>query len=180
MTAQTRTQAHGPSYRRLGAQSWLYSIIAAAAVSVAVFTLWLTGVRIADEGMRPTLSAGDVVLFDRLSKFASLPARGDAYAYVKDGSTVVGRVVGLPGETLCTDGGRLFVNGAALDESRYREPGTPDMQETALAQGEFLILPDERPADMDASEFVVPFEALTGRAALRVSPISKVCFFTAE
>jgi len=180
MTSKTRTQGHSWCYRRLATLGWLYAAAAAAAIVVLVFTLWLSGVQIADDGMRPTLWAGDVVIFDRLSQHVATPARGDAYAYKAEGRTVVGRVIGLPGETVCAENGRLYVNGAALDESRYRAGNTPDMQGVTLLEGEFLILPDDRAAGLAAREFVVHFDALTGRAAMRVAPIGRACIFTAN
>ena len=77
--------------------------------------------------MRPTLLEGDVVFVDRLAydlklpltdivvhRFAD-PQRGDivTFASPKDGSRLIKRIVGLPGDRIEMRGERLFVNGVA-------------------------------------------------------------------
>jgi signal peptidase I len=77
--------------------------------------------------MRPTLIEGDVVLVDRLAydlrlplgerSLAALgePARGDVVTFFSplDGTRLIKRVVGLPGDTVSLRGGVLGVNGQA-------------------------------------------------------------------
>ena len=75
--------------------------------------------------MRPTLIEGDVVLVDRLAYDLRLPlgekswavlgepARGDVVTFFspRDGTRLIKRVVGLPGDTVAMRGGVLVVNG---------------------------------------------------------------------
>ena len=79
--------------------------------------------------MRPTLLEGDVVLVDRLAYNLKMPLtdvvlarlgepiRGDVVTFSSptDGTRLIKRVVGLPGDWVAMRGGRLIVNGQAID-----------------------------------------------------------------
>ena len=83
--------------------------------------------------MRPTLLEGDVVFVDRLAYDVKIPLtdislartgdprRGDivTFSSPKDGTRLIKRVVGLPGDTIALRGDVLYVNGVA---ARYSDP----------------------------------------------------------
>ena len=176
-----RVERNGGEYRRLRLMGWGYSIGIALIVVVLVFTLWLQSIQIVDNGMAPVLRQGDIVLFDKLAKYASTPARGDAYAFYNEaGGVSIGRVVGLSGERVQIIDGMVYINGLLLDESRYIATPGGALEEITLGQGEFLLLPDDRTAALlEADAVTIPFSRLIGRAAMRVSPWGRACFFSA-
>ena len=175
-----RVEQNSSMYRRLRLLNLGYSIGIALIVVGLVFTLWFQGIQIADSGMAPTLRQGDIVLFDKLAKHVSTPCRGDAYAFRQDGGGVsMGRVVGLPGETVLIQEGAVYINGAYLDESAYAIPGSQSLSPFTLGQDEFLLLPDDRTStSLEAEVMTIPFADLLGRAALRVSPWNRIALFT--
>jgi signal peptidase I len=79
--------------------------------------------------MRPTLLEGDVVLVDRLAYDLKLPLtdvavarlgqpqRGDVVTFhsPRDGTRLIKRIVGLPGDTIAMRNEVLFVNGQPAD-----------------------------------------------------------------
>jgi signal peptidase I len=79
--------------------------------------------------MRPTILEGDVVLVNRLAfdlkipltdviiAHTGAPKRGDivTFSSPKDGTRLIKRVVGLPGDTIEMRDNRLAINGEALD-----------------------------------------------------------------
>lgn len=81
--------------------------------------------------MRPTLLEGDVVFVDRLAYDAKIPLtdrvvarlhdpqRGDVVTFSspKDGTRLIKRLVGLPGDVVELRNDRLLVNGQAADYS---------------------------------------------------------------
>lgn len=92
--------------------------------------------------MRPTLVEGDVVLVDRLAYDLRLPlgerslavlgepARGDVVTFFspRDGTRLIKRIVGLPGDRIAMRGGVLVVNGeaaryASIERALERLPG---------------------------------------------------------
>ncbi len=79
--------------------------------------------------MRPTILEGDVVLVDRMSYHAKLPLtdqilwqtgapeRGDiaVFSSPKDGTRLVKRIVGLPGDKIALENDQLRVNGVMIE-----------------------------------------------------------------
>lgn len=172
-------------YARLHRKTALWAIFVALLCVAAVFGLWLRGVQIADEGMAPTLRAGDVVLFDCLSKQLRTPARGDIYALRTEQGAAggfadahLGRVIALPGETVQIDHGNVYVDGIFLSENAYVQHADAQMDPVTLKSGEFFLLPDCRPyMQLAPEEMIVTADALLGRAAIRVAPLSRLVLF---
>ena len=176
-----RTEKNKAKHKAFSAVNWAWGITAAALMVTLIFTVWFTGIRITDPGMSPTLYPGDVILFDKLSMYLSMPKRGEAYAFRSDSGTGIGRIVALPGDRVAIKGGKVYISGYLLDESAYTPTGSWDMDEITLKQGEFFIMPDDRESGMqDVAAMRVKQERLIGRAAVRVSPLITACFFSAK
>ena len=81
--------------------------------------------------MLNTLLVGDYVLVDRGAYRSRAPQRGDivVFVYPEDETRhFINRIVGVPGETLQVRGGRVVIDGRAIDEpyTRFeRGSGTP-------------------------------------------------------
>ena len=173
----TRTEANRHQYKKLSALDWLFCIAAAAAVIILIFTLWFTGIMVSDDGMSPALYKGDIILFDKLAKHISTPERGDAYAFKKDGAAI-GRIAALPGDKAAIKEGKVYIGGNLLREVNASESDW-ELDEFTVPAETFLILPDDRTGEMpEKSALLIPFDALIGRAAVRVSPIGMACIFT--
>lgn len=102
-------------------------------------------------------------------------ARGDAVVYaLENGDIHFKRIVGLPGETIRIDNGRVFVDGQSLDEpylaaseGHGETPGaTSDSQiaSTTLRADEFFVLGDNRNASYDSRHHgPVTSDSIVGR-----------------
>lgn len=179
MIARTRLNKH--EYGRLRAYGWLWSVFAAALIVAFVFTVLFTAIRATDSGMSPAVEPYDIILFNRLSRFITAPERGDILAFrtKKDGPILIGRAVGLPGETITIFEGNVYVNGFLLDEGTYASGVPADLPATAVPAGYYFILPDQRaPSDtQDASFFLIDARSIVGTARVRVSPFSRIALF---
>lgn len=105
-------------------------------IFLACFGLFRTAVAdwnpIPSGSMRPNLLEGDVVLVDRLAYDLKLPLtdiviarlgepqRGDivTFSSPRDGTRLIKRIVGLPGDRVEMRNERLYVNGAAAEYAR--------------------------------------------------------------
>lgn len=76
---------------------------------------WLTRVR--SHSMAPTLRDGQLALTTRLRRLSPI-RRGDLVVVesAELARSVVKRVIGLPGETVTIEAGRVCVDGDVLDE----------------------------------------------------------------
>ena len=124
------------------AASW--RLLALLCTVVVVLTACgLKTVRVSGDAMAPTLKDGDIRTVDTSAYSTATPRRGDIVAYH---TNRLGRVIGLPGETIAISGGSVAVNGAVLNEP-YLAPGT---QTTApqdhyvVPSGSYFILNDNR------------------------------------
>jgi signal peptidase I len=180
-------RAHLPTFLQA-----LASLLQTVVVALFVLTFVMQPLLIPSESMERTLLVGDFLLFnkqvcapaDRLGKWF-LPyrnvERGDIIVfYHAQPPLLIKRVVGVPGDRLRIVAGRVYVNGAALDEPyAVFEPAPPDLDrdnfpakiyadpeidpdwwrqmqslshdgELFVPQGEYFVLGDNRNHSLDS------------------------------
>jgi signal peptidase I len=114
--------------------------------------------------MAPTLTDGQLVL-TRSLRPAHAVGRGDLVVLdspVEPGQHVVKRVVGLPGEKVAFDAGRVSIDGRPLPEP-YASPSV-FRGEYDVPPGHVLVLGDNRDVSSDGRSWSRPY---TPRAAIR-------------
>ena len=132
---------------------------------------------ISEASMSPVLLPGDYVVTDRSKRPA---VRGDVVIFAhpqQPAFFLVKRVVGLPGEHLEIEAGRVLINGAPLDEPWTIDETRPDGT-WELGQGEAFVLGDARWLSSGDSREIgpVPTELLEMRAVFRYWPYERIGF----
>jgi signal peptidase I len=183
-------------------------IVIALVIAILIKTFLIQAFYIPSESMEPTLRPGDRVLVCRVCTHVTDIHRGDVIVFSDpnphpdDGRGVIGgflhwlaegigvaqpenpdyikRVIGLPGDTVELNGGRLFVNGEQVDEPYLdsqvdRRPYGP----TTVPDGKLFVLGDNRAHSGD-SRFrppegvgLVPIDKVIGKAFVIVWPPSR-------
>ncbi len=128
--------------------------------------------------MAPHIASGEVVLINTIVYRMHAPARGDIIAFHHDGptpETYIKRVIGLPGDRVRIDRGKVYVNGVALDEPYVRFPDGRSFPEVTVPADSLYVLGDNR-ADSDDSRFwgFVPEPAVLGKAVAGIWPLGHV------
>jgi signal peptidase I len=141
--SQQPTDAQTSAARPIGARIRFYLLLALGAW--ALRSLVVAPFSIPSGSMLPTMAIGDYLFvakwpygYSRYSfpfqvppfdgrVLARLPRRGDIVVFKKPGEEVdwIKRVVGLPGDTIAVDDGRLIINGRPVTRSGEGTIGVP-------------------------------------------------------
>ena len=117
--------------------------------SVVVFGFVLVPIRIAGISMEPTYRDGRVNFVNRLSYVWNKPRRGDVIAIKTTGMSIMymKRIVGLPGETISIERGKVMVNGQPLDEPYVMKREPWNEPPVHLESDQYLVIGDNRATD---------------------------------
>ena len=105
--------------------------------------------------MAPHIASGEVVLINTMAYHLGPPRRGDVIAFRHDSpapETFIKRIIGLPGDRVRIRDGRVYVNGAELDEQYVHFADRRSFPEVTVPQSSLYVLGDNR-ADSDDSRF---------------------------
>lgn len=128
--------------------------------------------------MVPTLHSGDQVLVDKRAYRHRLPRRGDLVVFRAPGTgeVTLKRAIGLPGDTVAIEDGRLVVNGRRKVES-YADPDAIDsvyFGPVRVRAGTVFFLGDNRLDSRDSRDFgAVAKRDLIGRVRGLIWPPSR-------
>ena len=147
--------------------------------------------------MVPTINEGEYVLIDKVSPRFSDYQRGDIVVfnppsgYSEGGVPFIKRVIGLPGDTVRLENGKVFVTPPAGAATQLAEPyintdfnGKPeptlprDAQGTSqwtVPAGSYFVMGDNRTVSQDSRVFgPIARDLIIGRAWLRYFPLNKI------
>jgi len=129
---------------------------------------------ISEASMSPSLRPGDLVVTDRSHRPV---CRGDIVVFEHPDRAsffLVKRVVGLPGERLTIESGRVLVNGTPLDEPWTTDDTGPDGA-WDLRSDEAFVLGDARWLSSGDSREIgpMPIEHLNMKIVFRYSPFER-------
>jgi signal peptidase I len=164
--------------------------------------------RVPTPSMVPTLLPGDRVLADRLSLDFGNPHRSQIVVFhpphCKDGhsdgmgvctspdlglrdglagTTFIKRVIGLPGETVWSQGGKIWVQDAGKPKFSLNEPYVNDhqavagraLQRVVIPKGYYLLMGDNRGISDDSRDWgLEPRGGIIGVARARYWPIRRI------
>lgn len=155
-------------------------ILAALAVT-AVFTV----MTVRGSGMEPVLYDGDKVLINKLAYAKSAagdapgeePSVGDIIAFRSsvygeegEGSILVRRAAGAPGDTVEIKNDMFYLNDKPYDEYMKEAVSMDDMAKVKLKDGEVFVLGDNRSTSMDSRNEaigVLKIEECVGKVVLK-------------
>lgn len=182
-------------------------IIIAFALALLIKTFLIQAFYIPSQSMVPTLLVGDRVLVNKLVYDFGDVQRGDVIVFenpqlsepdrnilqtvwhwLTEGlgfssdpqKDFIKRVVGLPGETIEIESGRVFIDGELIDEpylTRHaRRNDHSNLSPTVIESGKLFVMGDNRPNSQDSRSSLgqIPLDKVVGKAFVLLWPPSRI------
>ena len=140
--------------------------------------------------MAPNFASNDYLIVDELSYRFHPPHRGDVIIFhppIDPSAYYIKRVIGIPGDHIEIKNGVVTITdtqypkGIVLSEPYItRDTLTEDVVKDVPA-GEYFAMGDNRPESYDSRAWgLLPAQNITGRALLRLFPLSEINILPAE
>lgn len=165
---------------------FIEAAVFALAIFVVVYLFLFQPNQVKGHSMDPTFSDSEYILTDKVSFKMGLPKRGDVVVFKSPKNADVDfikRIIALPGERVKIKGGKVYLNGAVLDESKYLAPSVytgpesflSENQEFLVPAGKYFVMGDNRAGSSDSRDFgpVLPSEFI-GKVFFRYWPIDRL------
>ncbi len=141
---------------------------------------------VSGDSMIPTFHTGEYLIVDQLSYRFKGPQRQDVVIFrypVMPSKFFIKRIIGLPGETIKIENGKVFVKEINQEnffelEENYIELKKVDRLEITLSDNQYFVMGDNRLASLD-SRIWGPLEKdyIVGKAFVRLFPVNKLGIF---
>ncbi len=166
------------------------SIVLALSVFVLLYLFIAQPNEVKGNSMLPNFHDGEYLLTDKLSYHLGEPRRGDVVVFkappsepcAEDECEYIKRIIGVPGDRVMVNEGRVYLNGNLLEETYlpediYSEAGAFAIEgvEREIPTGHYLCLGDNRTHSRDGREFgPIKRELIVGKAFFKYWPVSQV------
>lgn len=167
------------------AGSWARDLLVSICVSLFIILFLYQPVRVEGTSMLPMLEDQDRLFINKFaySRLGTLVGqtiqRGDVVVFQYPHDTTksyIKRVIGLPGDVIRIEHGRVYVNGTALNEPYVPAKYSDDRSqgEMMVPEGKYFVMGDHRSISSDSRDFgPVDRNLIYGRAAFVYWPMDQ-------
>ncbi len=165
---------------RSGFGVWLRDLVISVAISAFIIIFLYQPVKVEGTSMMPSLEDQERIFVNKFVYRLEPIERGDivVFKYPRDPSkSYIKRVIGMAGDHIRIDGGQVYVNGKALDESyvpaEYVDTRSYDDQ--IVPPESYFVLGDHRSMSNDSRDFgPVNQSYIYGKAVFGYWPMDKL------
>jgi len=169
-----------PSVQKGNLIAWMRDVIVSLAVSVFIIVFVYQPVKVEGSSMMPGLDDQERIFINKFVYHWESVERGDVvvFRYPNDPrKSYIKRVVGVAGDHVKIDDGRVYVNGDLLDEpyvlNNFRDDRS--FPETIVPPHSYFVLGDHRNLSSDSRDFgTIPESTIYGKAVFVYWPMDKV------
>lgn len=146
---------------------WFLSILMIIVIAIFISRFILGSAIVVGPSMSPTVSDGDLAVFNKFSYHFKTPKRGDILMFHYPSNPrqlFIKRAIAVPGDTIEIKEGQVFVNGQLQNETYIQEPTRGSYPLHKMPEGHIFVMGDNRNKSKD-SRFrgFVPFDLIIGK-----------------
>ncbi|MDK2807745.1 MAG: signal peptidase [Clostridiales bacterium] len=175
-------------------------------ISLSFHTFVFAKTEVRQSSMIPTLYEGEYLLENKAAYLFSQPQRGDIviidferqqgiveqlmenledyvqsipYKKIEDEKRLVKRIIGLPGDTIDIQNGKVFINGSEYSESYTQGNTYPNSIKVpfVVPEGSYFVMGDNREISLDSRDLgFFTGEKIEGKASVRIWPKNVIGF----
>lgn len=171
---------------RIERMNFLKFILISISLALLVRTFVINSTIIDGDSMYPTLKNGERLLVNNGAYIFGDPKRGDVISLkapdAKSGENYVKRIVGIPGDEVKIESGKVYVNGKEYKENYEKSDTYTETYKGSswvISEDEIFVLGDNRkPYASKDSRSLGPIEMrkLRGKVFLRYYPFNRMGF----
>jgi signal peptidase I len=151
-------------------------VLQLAVLSLLVAAFFMRLPEVSGRSMEPLIHSGEYVLINTFAFRFGRPRRGEIVAFRHEGDVrevFIKRVIGLPGDRIRIDRGRVYVNGTKQDEPYVQDADDRSLPGIMVPPASVYVLGDNRANSEDSRAFgPVSDDRLIGRAVAGLWPPS--------
>jgi len=159
-------------------RDFVETLVPAAIIAILINLFLAQATRVYGQSMEPNLHNEQRLVVEKLSYRFHGPRRGDIIVLKlpeRSSDLLIKRVIALPGERIAIHDGRVYVDGAALEEPYLTQATIGRMPEQTVPPLHVFVMGDNRQASNDSRAFgMVPLDNIVGRAWFRYWPLDEV------
>lgn len=130
--------------------------------------------RIEGQSMEPNFHEGQFLIINKLEYRFHPPERGDVIVFHSPDNPqkdFIKRIIGLPGEQLQIQDGRVLINGQPLEEPYLANPVSGNWGPATVAPDQYFVLGDNRNNSSDSRNWgMLPMAKMIGKAWISYWP----------
>jgi len=159
---------------------WLRDLVISLAISAFIIIFLYQPVKVEGTSMMPSLEDQERIFVNKFVYRLEPIERGDivVFRYPRDPSkSYIKRVIGMAGDRIRIDGGQVYVNGEALDETYVPAEYTDSRSypEITVPTNSYFVLGDHRSMSNDSRDFgSVDQNFIYGKAVFGYWPMDKM------
>jgi signal peptidase I len=156
----------------------LETILPAILIAILINLFLAQPTRVHGQSMEPSLHTDQRLIVEKISYHLHGPRRGDVVVFSmpqQSDELLIKRVIGLPGETVEIRSGKVYVNGAVLDEPYLEQETRGRFGPVVVPPLHVFVLGDNRSFSNDSRAFdAVPIKDILGRAWFSYWPLQNL------
>jgi signal peptidase I len=161
-----------------GIRALIETVVPALLIAIAINLFLAQATQVQGQSMEPNLHTAQRLVVEKVTYHFHGPRREDIVVIdipEAGPELLIKRVIGLPGDTISSQDGQVFINGEPLDEPYVTRPGGRDIPEQVVPPLHIFVMGDNRQFSNDSRNFgPVPIDHVIGRAWFSYWPVEQL------